>query len=68
MQMQILTADVKEEYAGSKGITCIGWWPVCADSRQRLINGICVAKKHDLVYNNYIRSAMNICGIQTKIQ
>lgn len=38
MRMQILTADVKEKYAGSKGITCIGWWPVCADARQRLIN------------------------------
>lgn len=66
--MQILTADVKQEYAGSKGIACIGGWPVCADLRQRLINGICVAKKPDLVYNYYIRSAMNICSIQTKIQ
>lgn len=65
--MQILTADVKWEYAGSKGITCIGG-PVCADLRQRLINGICVAKKPGLVYNDYIRSAMNICSIQTKIQ
>ncbi len=65
--MPILTADVKEEYAVSKGITYIDG-AVRADSRQRLINGICVAKKPGLVYNDYIRSVMNICRIQTKIQ